>query len=137
MLSITCHRNPSWRGANSCLLMLIRTKLWYKQNLRRTGQNLVNNLVQYFIACIHYYSADTPARTLGRRLSNHNIFWKQKILKIFSCKWTNKIQGSTMQLSQETVLRFMDVIGPFETFVFRKCCDLTIFSSVLVWVSTQ
>ena len=29
-----------------------------------------------------------------------------------------------MQLSQETVLRFMDVIGPFETFVFRKCCDL-------------
>ena len=49
MLSITCHRNPSWRGTNSCLLMLIRTKLWYKQNLRRTGQNLVNNLVQYFI----------------------------------------------------------------------------------------
>ena len=42
-----------------------------------------------------------------------------------------------MQLSQETVLRFMDVMGPFETFVFRKHCDSTIFSSVLVWVSTR
>ena len=33
---------------------------------------------------------------LGRRLSNHNGFWKQKIFK-FIGKRTNDIQGSTMQ----------------------------------------
>ena len=43
-----------------------------------------------------FYSADTQTSTLGRRLFNHNFFWKQKILKFF-CKRTNKIQGSTMQ----------------------------------------
>ena len=43
-----------------------------------------------------YLQWTTQTRTLGRRLSNHNIFWKQKILKFF-CKQTNKIQGSTMQ----------------------------------------
>lgn len=37
------------------------------------------------------YSVDTETGTLGRRLSNHNIFWKQKILK-FLCKQTNKIK---------------------------------------------
>ena len=39
------------------------------------------------------YSADTQTRTLGRRLSNHNIFWNQKIRKFF-CKWTNDIHKS-------------------------------------------
>ena len=43
-----------------------------------------------------YLQWTTQTRTLVRRLSNHNIFRKQKILKFF-CKQTNKIQGSTMQ----------------------------------------
>ena len=37
------------------------------------------------------YSLDTEIRTLGRRLLNHYIFWKQKILKFF-CEQTNKIE---------------------------------------------
>ena len=37
-----------------------------------------------------YYSADTQTWTLEKRLSNHNIFWKQKNPKLF-CKWTNNI----------------------------------------------
>lgn len=29
------------------------------------------------------YGADTQTGTVQRRLSNHNVFWKQNILKIF------------------------------------------------------
>ena len=60
-----------------------------------------------------YCSVNTKTRTRGRRLSNHNVFWKQKVLKFFF-KQTNKIQGSTKQplktvwtylISQETALK--------------------------------
>ena len=37
------------------------------------------------------YSTDTWTRTFGRRLSNHNVFWKQKILNFF-CIQTNNIK---------------------------------------------
>ena len=41
------------------------------------------------------FIAPTRTGAPGRRLSNHNGFWKQKILK-FLWKRTNNIQGSTM-----------------------------------------
>ena len=37
------------------------------------------------------YSTDTWTRAFGRRLSNHNVFWKQKILNFF-CIQTNNIK---------------------------------------------
>ena len=40
----------------------------------------------------------TQTGTLGRKLSNHNVFRKQKpFLKFFFCKQTNKIQDSNKQ----------------------------------------
>ena len=38
------------------------------------------------------YSATTQTGALQTRVSNHNVFWKQKVLKFF-CKQTNKFQG--------------------------------------------
>ena len=37
------------------------------------------------------HSAKTQTKLLGRRLPNHNVFWKQKIIKFF-CKQTNNTQ---------------------------------------------
>lgn len=103
MLSITCHRNPSWRETNSCLLTLIITKLWYKQSLRRTGKNLVNNLVQYFI--------HLPVSII-------RLWMLQLGCLEEDCSIT------TMRQSQETALRFMDVVSPFaknmRNFYFQK-----------------
>ena len=49
---------------------------------------------------------------LWRRVSNHNVFWRQKIFKFF-CKRTNKIQCSTMQP--------LKTLKPFElTWPLRK-----------------
>ena len=69
------------------------------------------------------YNATIRTGAPGRRVSNNNVFWKQKILKFF-CKRTNKIQGFknatvekktvwTYLTSLETTLKFMNVIGPF------------------------
>ena len=70
------------------------------------------------------YSATIRTGAPGRRVSNNNVFWKQKILKFF-CKRTNKIQGFknatvenfetvwTYLTCLETTLKFMNVIGPF------------------------
>ena len=38
------------------------------------------------------YSTGTETRPLGRRLSNQNAFWKEKILNYFF-KWNSKIQA--------------------------------------------
>ena len=38
------------------------------------------------------YSTGTETRPLGRRLSNQNAFWKEKILNFFF-KWNSKIQA--------------------------------------------
>ena len=38
------------------------------------------------------YSATTQTGALQTRVSNHNVFWKQKVLKFF-CKQTNEFQG--------------------------------------------
>ena len=51
------------------------------------------------------HSAKTQTKLLGRRLPNHNVFWKQKIIKFF-CKQTNNIQISTIKL--------LKTLSPFE-----------------------
>ena len=70
------------------------------------------------------HSAKTQTKLLGRRLPNHNVFWKQKIINFF-CKQTNNIQIFnyktvenfkpiwTYLTSQETALIFMNVIGRY------------------------
>ena len=92
------------------------------------------------------YSATTRTRALGRSLSNHNDFWKQKILNFFD-KGTNKIQGSTIQPLK--TLKPFDLTWPvrkqpsnlwtywsaclksWESFVFiSRCRDWTIFFQV-------
>ena len=100
---------------------------------RRGLQNL-HPLYDYIRSLYPVYIVTTRTGALGRRLSNHKVFWKQKILKFF-CKQTNKIQGSTMPVenyrtvwtcltSQEKALKFMNVIGPFaknlRIFCFQK-----------------
>ena len=45
--------------------------------------------IHRYIICQKYFSATSRTGTPERRLSNHNVFWKQKILKVF-CKRTNK-----------------------------------------------
>ena len=69
-------------------------------------------------------SVTTQTGALGRRLSNHNHFWKQKILKFFG-KQANKIQVFNYALvenfktfwtnltSYETAFKSMNVIGLF------------------------
>ena len=69
-------------------------------------------------------SVSTQTWALGRRLSNHNYFWKQKILEFFG-KWTNKIQVFNYAIvenlktvwanltSYKTVFKSMNVIGLF------------------------
>ena len=49
----------------------------------------------YFLQTIsvHHYSVTSRTGLLGRRLSNHNGFWKQNILKFFFCKRTNDIHS--------------------------------------------
>ena len=97
-----------------------------------------------------FYREDTWTGTIGIRLFTHNVCWKQRILKF--CFFilhlgTNKIQVFnyatiehyktlwTHLTSQEKALKFMNVIGSFakktwESFIFRKWCDCTIFSQV-------
>ena len=74
------------------------------------------------------FSADTQTGTIGRRLSNHNVFWKQKIVKfsLFFFFFANrptkfKVQLATVENSK-TVLSCQprplrkersNVIGPF------------------------
>ena len=64
------------------------------------------------------YSATTETGTLGRRLSNHNVFWKQDSQFFFFGKRTNKINYAAVEnfktvwsylTSQETALKFMNV----------------------------
>ena len=53
-----------------------------KKRLKKKGKNGFH---------VHFtYSAITRIWALGRRLSNHNVFWKQMILKFF-CKRTNNV----------------------------------------------
>ena len=79
-------------------------------------------------------------RGTWEKIIHHNIFWRQKILKFF-CKWTNKIQGSSVQplktlkpFELTWALKFMNVIETWETwesFVFKNHCDWIIFFQVL------
>ena len=87
------------------------------------------------------YSTDTQTGTLGRTSSNHNIFWKQKILKFF-CKGTHKIhkfEGCFLrgQVSSNAFKVFNGHIvelwilsvclqKTLKIFGFRKGCDWTI-----------
>ena len=92
-----------------------------------------------------FYREDTWTGTLGRRLSTRNICWKQEILTFFFffCKRTTKIQVLnyatiehyktlwTHLTSQETALKFMNVIGSFAKKLENLLwCNNTIFSQV-------
>ena len=95
----------------------------YRWNPRGCSLYLLNCIMGYQLIKLLFqlisYSATTRNRALGRSLSNHSDFWKQKILNFFD-KGTNKIQGSTIQplnfktvwsnlTSQETALKSMNV----------------------------
>lgn len=89
--------------------------------------------------------------TLGRRLSNRNLFWNQGFSRFFS-KQTDKIHSSTMcplktlkafELTwplRKQPSKFMNFMGPFaknlRIFCFRKMLWLDdVLPSVPVWVS--
>ena len=98
------------------------------------------------------HSAKTQTKLLGRRLPNHNVFRKQKIINFF-CKQTNNIQILnyktvenfkpiwTYLASQETALIFMNVNGRYAKkklgiFCFHKTLWLdNLLPSAPVWVS--
>ena len=66
------------------------------------------------------YSTGTETRPLGRRLSNQNAFWKEKILNFFF-KWNSKIQAFNYATFGNfktvwTYLTFQET-----TFKFYKC----------------
>ena len=50
------------------------------------------SVIIFFFFSHRYYSATTRTRALGRRLSNHYVFFKTKTLKFF-CKRTNNIHN--------------------------------------------
>ena len=91
------------------------------------------------------FSADTQSGTLGRRLSNHNIFWQPKILKFFANR-PIKINIKTVQLMWTlNHSNLLDLSGnspqiyecycsicktTWDSFVFRKRWDWTIFFQV-------
>ena len=56
-----------------------------------------------------FYSATTQTVALGKALSNHNRFWKWKILKVFFANYAiieNSKHVLTYLTSQETALKF-------------------------------
>ena len=84
---------------------------------------------------------DYPDRgTWKRSLSNHNDFWKQKILKFF-CKRTNNIhefegcvlrgqvRSNTFKSFQRLYSWILNFIGPFAKKILRIFCDWTQSSS--------
>ena len=125
---------------------------WRKQKVSMPPEQLWKMHYKSFVTCFKVnYSATTRTGALGTRLSNHNVFWKQKIL-IFFFKRTNKIQGSTIKLLKysksleltwpfrkhpKNYERFWFVCKkkPWEFFVFKKRCDCIIFFQVPFWSS--
>ena len=97
---------------------LLQTTWWLHYNVT----SLINRGLIKKVNLLYSWTTRTGA--LERRLSSHNDFWKEKILKYF-CKRTNKIQDSTicshwklscrlnLLTSRETALKFTNVIGPF------------------------
>ena len=70
---------------------------WRKQEVSMPPEQLWKLHYKSFVTCFKVnYSATTRTGALGTRLSNHNVFWKQKIF-LFFFKRTNKIQGSTIK----------------------------------------
>ena len=54
--------------------------------------------MEKLVADVPILQCDYSNRGTWKNLSNHNVFWKQKIFKFFFfCKWTNNIQGLTME----------------------------------------
>ena len=90
------------------------------------------------------YSATARTGALGR-LSNHNSFWKQKILKFF-CKRTDNIHkfecffletsgkfkrfNSFQRLHSWTLNSIVPFAKNLESFVFKKPCDWIVFFQV-------
>ena len=120
---------------------------WRKQKVGMPPEQLWKMHYKSFVTCFKVnYSATTRTGALGTRLSNHNVFWKQKIL-FFFFKRTNKIQGSTIKLLKYS--KSLELTWPFrkhpwklwtflvrlqkkpwEFFVFKKRCDCIIFFQV-------
>ena len=140
-----------WKGKKEKLLDFffvsrfpLATRIWPVDTLFSTYVQPISSPV----TCV--WSADGICKqrertgVLGRRLSNHITFGKQKVLKLF-CKWTNKIQDSTMQplktlkpfkhtwpLRKQPLNSWSHVIGLFakitwECFGFKNRCDWIIF----------
>ena len=110
----------------------------YRRNPRGCSLYLLNCIKGYqlikLLFQLIFNSATTRNRALGRSLSNHNDFWKQKIL-IFFGKGTNKIQGSTNQplkpfdltwplrKQPSNLLTYWSAcLKSWESFVFRNLC---------------
>ena len=95
-----------------------------------------------------YYSATARTRALETRLSNHNVFLKQKILKFCFCKRTNnihkfegcslRVQVSSKSLKFSTVAQlklefYWSLAKRMETVLFskkKKCCHCIILFQV-------
>ena len=105
--------------------------------------------VKHFNLFTFSYSATTRTGAPGRRLSNHNIFWKQKILLFFTngpinfkvqpCnRWklynylnlgnSPKIHESYWSVCKKNLKTF---------FFFKNCCDWIIFFQVPLFGLTK
>ena len=87
------------------------------------------------------YSATTQSQTgtLGRRLLNHNDFWKQKILKVLS-KRTNNVHrfedcflrgqasANGFKVFNDCIVAYLNFIGPFakklENLLFSEMIEI-------------
>ena len=64
----------------------------HKVAIKKKGRPYSEVVDMYFLTLIHvclvhnYNATSTQSETLGRNLSNHNVFWKQKILISFASK---------------------------------------------------
>ena len=77
------------------------------------------------------YSVTVRPGALGRRLSNHNVFLKTRFLSFssdapikFSFNYTSVVNFKTVWTcltSQETVLKFINVVGPFAKEIENLC----------------
>ena len=80
---------------------------------------LLLTLTLHFNLSFIHYTSTTWTMVLART-SIHNVFWKQKILKFF-CKWTNKIQSSTLQPLKTYRLNLPDLQGNSPQ--IHECCN--------------
>ena len=97
------------------------------------------------------YSATTQTGTLGRRLSNHSVFWKQDSFFFFFANRLIKFNYAAVEnfktvwsylTSQETALKFMNVIFHLQKnlrfFCFQQTlCVYNLIPNAMVRVATM